>query len=69
VEAQVEWMVEVVKATAAVEVDAVVKAVALEMEKNGSRVHLAVGAAERALAAAVGSRLVPKADRAVVARA
>ena len=68
-EAQVEWMVEVVKATAAVEVDAVVKAVALEMEKNGSRVHLAVGAAERALAVGEGSRLVPKADHAVVARA
>ena len=40
-----------------------------EMEKNGSRVHLAVGAVERALAVAVGSRLVPKADHAVVARA
>ena len=62
-------MVEVVKATVAVEAHAVVKAVALEMEKNGSLVHLAVAAVERALAVAVGSRLVPKADHAVVARA
>ena len=68
-EAQVEWMVEVVKATAAVEVDAVVKAVAQEMEKDKSRVHLESGVVERASAVAVGSRLVPKADHAVVATA
>jgi len=40
-----------------------------EMEKNGSLVHLAVAAVERALAVGEGSRLVPKADHAVVSTA